>query len=280
MTDTPIEFNPPGFFNLTDVESAKHIKYQDDLTDIEGVLSAGAQGGGAAGKHRNTPYDLLILKFIAWCRPGQPVNKNNLVLLRAIDPADNFRTGFKSLEIVRFSVLLSTDETRAIIWKQSEQAPQNDQLTRFAEEFSKPLIIKTVRLGDLELDPSRTSLSGKTTWNEEPIDISIAYNESDKNAAGMAIAQSLFADEQSWAAKVDAYAAEKILPWYNDGWRLDEDPELSKDEFIARIKILSIRIEKNGQFWFYYSDGDLFSGHWVEIGGTLEQGLTHADTPG
>jgi len=211
---------------------------------------------------------------------GQSTVKKKVLLLRAVEVGSEFSPQYSNLSIHRFMVLLSVDETRAIIWKNSELSSDIGDLVELSEEYSKPVVISTEKFGDMTLNREYDWVEGKILWVGYLVSLNIAVPKNESMLRGLQIAETLFDEQSSWSKKVNDYAAVKLLPSYNDGWKVDDGPDMTPEQFISKIKLTSIAISDKGKFTFWHDDGGIFAGHYVEVSGTLETGMNHADTPG
>src|ERR1700722_6846217 len=80
--------------------------------------------------------------------------------------------------------------------------------------------------------------------------------------------------------RVKDYAALRLLALRNDAWSDEGEPPLESDEFKDRMRLESITVHPDGDFEYWYNDGDLFWGHAIHVSGSLAAGPTGADTPG
>src|ERR1700677_2889260 len=121
-------FKPPIGKDLVKVERAE-VEYGDDFVEIEGVIVPGADSwpGFIMEKGQfvaRADYDVLCLVMGAWRFFGKPLIERKLTLLLPIpvipegEPrgVDLF-IDYPIYSIRRFRVLLSTDQTRAVIEK-------------------------------------------------------------------------------------------------------------------------------------------------------------------
>ncbi len=61
------------------------------------------------------------------------------------------------------------------------------------------------------------------------------------------------------------FAAEQLLEAKNDNWREEDEPELTKDDFMSRMSIETISFDEDGEYEIWYADGDLFWGHSITV---------------
>jgi hypothetical protein len=93
-------------------------------------------------------------------------------------------------------------------------------------------------------------------------------------ASAVAVAESLFNDQDARNRRARDYAADRLLELKNDSWLDEDEVEISRAEFISRMQIASISINQNGDFHLWYEDGGLFFGHLILVSGNLERGLS------
>ena len=60
----------------------------------------------------------------------------------------------------------------------------------------------------------------------------------------------------------------------------EDEEELDAEKFEARLELESIEVRPDGEFCFWFEDGDLFWGHSITVEGTLEGGPEQADIQG
>lgn len=61
------------------------------------------------------------------------------------------------------------------------------------------------------------------------------------------------------------FAAAQLLELKNDNWREEDQPEVTKDDFMYRISIEAISFNEDGEYEIWYADGDLFWGHSIMV---------------
>ena len=60
----------------------------------------------------------------------------------------------------------------------------------------------------------------------------------------------------------------------------EDEEELDAEKFESRLELESIEVRPDGEFCFWFEDGDLFWGHSITVEGTLEGGPEQADIQG
>ena len=62
------------------------------------------------------------------------------------------------------------------------------------------------------------------------------------------------------------FAAAKLLSLYNDTWRDDDHGVLDAASFAERLTSPSLTVYEEGRTLVYFEDGDMFGGHYIEVG--------------
>jgi hypothetical protein len=74
---------------------------------------------------------------------------------------------------------------------------------------------------------------------------------------------------ESILARIDeakGFAARELLNTYNESWLDDDHGELSAEGFAKLLEFDRLKIMDEPDYaTIYFSDGDMFGGHWVEV---------------
>jgi hypothetical protein len=66
--------------------------------------------------------------------------------------------------------------------------------------------------------------------------------------------------------EIRRFAASKLLSLYNDTWRDDDHGFLDAAGFAKRLTSPSLTVYEEGRTLVCFEDGDMFGGHYIEIG--------------
>jgi hypothetical protein len=135
-------------------------------------------------------------------------------------------------------------------------------------------------LGVFVLDRSVNWFEGTPLWNGRRISLDLKVGEHADVKTSLQVARELWKLEKTWNAKVLDYAASKLLKLKNDSWLSDGEASLSAGEFKKKMTLESITVSPNGDFEFWFNDGDLFWGHSIMVSGSLKDGFKDAGIHG
>ncbi|HEX4144629.1 MAG TPA: DUF2262 domain-containing protein [Pirellulales bacterium] len=96
----------------------------------------------------------------------------------------------------------------------------------------------------------------------------------------LASAHELWKHRRAWRTRISRAVLDELLPLKNDGWLIDDEEPLTAKEFLERIAISGIHVEPNGNFEFWFHDGDLFLDHAIVASGSLRNGISDVSIQG
>lgn len=139
------------------------------------------------------------------------------------------------------------------------------------DEVKKEAMPKTVTIKNF----------GKFTYKEKDkayklVKENIEYYFSAENKEELKKVKDIFSNIEiiDFIEKAKDYTANKLLKLKNDLWLEEDEKEVTKKEFKARIKFTSLYVFSESAN-FYFDDGDLFWGHTIEV--TVNQNLEFTD---
>lgn len=248
---------------------------------ITGVVDA---SGAGAGKSPDEELWTVVFTLAAWRVDGGAVQRAPLRVRKAVREEEraalygvihpNALIALDAQLIGKDAAAIETAVLGVVL-----EPPNDPELRAVLAELQKPVTIDDAVLGTLTLDRRLDWFVGRATWLGEPVTVNVEAVGDDLPDA-LATAHALWRDQVGWQARVRDYAVERLLGLKNGTWLEEDESVVSADEFRARMKLESITVDPEGGFTFFHEDGDLFWGHAIEIGGSLEEGPDHADIPG
>lgn len=278
----PFSFKSPSIDRLAGFDSAD-CTYGSEVVEIQGVVSSFQHF-----QPYSDEYEVYYCSFLAWRRIGQPLVHRKLTVLRPLQTDRSWRgiMRFPEHTVHQLQVLLSTDETRAIVADvlmmddlRSEIAV-DEEFLRVINDSQEPRVITTARFGDLLCHPMSDCFMGEVEWNGEMVELSLYFDDDQDLKPLLETAEQLWDEQSVWKQKIDAFAVEGLLSIKNDSWLdVDEQP-LDAEQFKTRMKLQAIWVYSDGGFEFWHEDGDLFWGHSIQVAGSLTEGLTEVGIAG
>ena len=129
------------------------------------------------------------------------------------------------------------------------------------------------------------TLNRRVRWFEAEIDwcgasvqLDFDQGEPEEMAKAQEVARTLLADAENWDRRVREYAAGELTSLAND-WAEGEE-ELTPEDFMARMELSAIQVEPDGEFEFWFEDGEMFYGHSIHVMGNLTDGPDWAQMEG
>tara|TARA_R110001606_G_scaffold74168_24_gene171825 strand:- start:17 stop:451 length:435 start_codon:yes stop_codon:yes gene_type:complete len=128
------------------------------------------------------------------------------------------------------------------------------------------------------------SFEGKAQWNGHGIAIRLSVetdNETKCTLGALAVsAKTLLAQAEQWDAAAKDKIIEKLYVLWKDTCAKDENGNLNRDEFYAKMQLTSIGIYDGEYFEMEYENWDLFQSQWIMVVGTLSDGIEDAGIAG
>lgn len=169
---------------------------------------------------------------------------------------------------------------RYMLIKILEEDVYNDKLQEIKDYLQKPVTIQS-EFGTFILEREYSWFSCEMDWCGNKVSVTL---ESDNDCEetvkeAMSTFQQIAKDKAGFDKKNKEYAADKLLESANE-WLADDDSEDKPDEitremFTEKMEITNICVNSDGSITMYYSDGDMFWGHAIEI--DVEADGTYSD---
>lgn len=171
---------------------------------------------------------------------------------------------------------------RYMLIKILEEDVQNDKLLELKEELSKPVIIDTP-YGKFELDRSMSWFEGEIEHDGLTFTAYLETDEDNGDTADGAREAFIKAldDFENFDKSAKEFAAENLVDLANEWLESNEESEegepepITEEKFIEAIEISEMTVSPDGSMSLFYSDGDMFWGHVIEI--TIDEDGTISD---
>lgn len=138
-------------------------------------------------------------------------------------------------------------------------------------------------LGTLHWDDNLNWYRGEVPLGDKTIDVSLTPDEDGDAAVARARARDIVTRLAHYKELAANYAVDGLLDLANDWNENDEDgddSEVTAEEFTSRMTLESITVEADGGVTFWHNDGDLFSGHSIQVSIDANDECTLTNIPG
>lgn len=250
----PIESHLPTGGKPLDLEVSRLRKtYSVDPIVVDGVVSESPQqtfparvfGGG---------YRIHMFSLAAWKVVGGDVRERELSLSRAIPNDSDFQFRLADYSYHRIRVLLSADETRAIVLEGLDSEGCPPDLALAAESLANPVTVEHVRLGSLTLDRGVRLFSGKAKWNGTEVNLTLPAVGNELHAEATRRAEQIFEAERELAEQVSRFLLESVIAEY-------EGDGLEGVDLRSLLELEGLHFSETGYVEFWYTDGGLWGEH-------------------
>ena len=281
-------FVPPGFDSprglggmVETVTTPEGETFQSPATafaaeavEIVGLVDDAADFVSAHGKAIVDGWCIHRFLLAAWGVRGQAVQSRELDIQRPL-PDKRFRGDITLGTVVRMRVFLDDTGTKGVV---DELIARDQPLGEFAailEERRKPLRVATTEFGPVEYDRRRRWFVGRGQWRGQAVEVTFHATSAETLEPLLSTARALWGEQAQWESRVDTALCNELLESANDYAHDMDDPALSAEQFLARLRLESISFDGRGYFTFWFDDGDVFGGHVVEAWGSLASGIEH-----
>jgi hypothetical protein len=250
--------------------------------DLFGIVSAAGAGGAKGGTGSNWN---LVFHFDGWRQGGGPVDPGKLRVEMVVskDELSSHMARINSYDMLHVKGQVAdhpAGRKQALVQGIVSHDVSDAELEARAQELQEPVVVEDSRLGKFVLDRSLNWFVGRPLWGGKQVRLNLSIDEGDTIERTLVVATQLWDSEVEWNTKVIECVIQDLLPLKNDAWLEEGETELNADHFRMRIQLESITVYPDGAFEFWYDDGDLFLGHSIMVGGSLDGDLDGAGIHG
>ena len=171
-----------------------------------------------------------------------------------------------------------------------ERDIENEVLKETLKECEQKaaIVIEEPDLGKFTLDKNLKEFFSKIEWlnSKKPIEVSLNIGENtrvkalEKIGAYFNTLEKLVVNKKEWDKKLKLYAAKNLVDLANELRKnlkgIFKFIKIWKWYFIAKIELLSLKINADGEFIATFDDKKLFVGHKIIINGNVNGGLLNS----
>ena len=249
--------------------------YDEKEMEILAVTDASGLGGGKGPKETFWTASIGIL---AWRenKEGSYINREKTFLRFQADDEflDEMRNKIKKNSVVK--LVVRRNENSFMLCHPLEYDKKDDELEEILAEELKPVVYIDDTFGKFNLDKSIDIFEKEINWCGENIRISFDNDEENEIESVLKTGHVLYKYQEKWMERICEFAAEELLELKNDCWLEDDEEEVTKEKFIEALELCDIVFESEGEFTFWFCDGDLFWGHSIIVEGNIDGTLNSA----
>lgn len=267
-------------------------KAEDSLPqelEIQAVVGANGFGAGKLGKDKLWS---ATIELTAWREEGGKIHREEILLSTPADDRllEHLRNTVKEDSVIRCCVRLSRNG-RYLLMTGPASAGDDPELKAILKEQMRKVTMEVKGLGTFVLERTVDWFETKKDWLGTEINLSFDQDEEEAMESAIETARALMGDQKGWDRRIREYAADELLQLAND-WAvstMDEEasedseeagPLVSRDQFMERMELEAIQAQEDGEFEFWFFDGDLFFGHSIHVTGNVEDGPDWAGIEG
>jgi hypothetical protein len=179
-------------------------------------------------------------------------------------------------------VNIQGDPTGPAAWLEEfiDHGASDEQLQNFMADLQNPITLEHKTFGTFTFERNFGWYTARTKFQRTKVVLQLSAQEQSDAEAAAKVAQELFKNAAAWKKRILNYATDQLLSVKNDDWLDDDETPLTARQFKAALVLESVNASPDGNFTFWYSDGELFGGHGIEISGSLTDGPNDASIQG
>ncbi|MBW4438951.1 MAG: DUF2262 domain-containing protein [Pleurocapsa minor GSE-CHR-MK-17-07R] len=225
----------------------------------------------------------LKFKFYAWRGPDGVLRRDSLLVHGDMieEALQQHMNQIRSYNIIAVSVVLQEDGSAVFLELIGDRSNADDELQQVAADMLKPRTYEHPQLGVFTFNRDSYCWENSLDWAGSAVTFSLNGDETPvPDTELLQTAMTLFDQQAVWSQRVSEYAVQELLQLKNNVWLDEDEAPLTPQDFVARMKLVTISIDGGDSLGFWHDDGDLFWGHTILISGSLHDGPTDAEIAG
>ncbi len=260
--------------HLRRTQARRALAGRQPIVEVTGIV--GSRGVGRV-RARGEPWEEVIHVPI-WRVGDGPIEPGALRLTQMMAENDwphgsLEKTPHYTVFAIAARILRDADEPLGLVAGRARIVEPDRLLAEALEHLRTPKTFDDPLLGRFT-EESGLWWRGRAKWLGTECDIML------DDPDNLATAHALWADQAGWTERARARAVTKLLRLKNKHWLAADEAPVSPAAFRSRLEITCVSVGAAGAFELSFDDGGLFSGHEIEVKGTLRRGLTAAEIAG
>jgi hypothetical protein len=253
------------------------------IRDVIGIVDASGAGGSNS---KGQTFWTLKFDFKKWRFSGGEVQEKSLALSKEVtkDELGVFRSQVKPYDILRVRAHVSEkssgDSIDALLIELAGKDHSDLELRQLAQQLQNPVTFQDSQFGIFQLDRRVNWYEADVSWNSKPARLTLRVDKDLDPEPALKTARLLWNSQSDWDRKIYDCAIQKLLKIKNDSWLQSGDEKVTSQNFKDKMALEAVIVAADGEFEFWFEDGDLFWGHSIRVDGSISEGPTNAGIEG
>lgn len=257
-------------------------RFTDEVIEISAVTGASGIGAGRGGGDKLWNASIPLIAWKNMLSSETRIEEIRLEWQVNDEEWEQTRDILAKNNIVR--LLVRRADHSMMLVKVLENSYKDYELETILQDSLKPVFYMDDLLGKFELDKSVKTFEKQVSWAGEEGHLYFDWNEDESEMkAALETAYALFSNQKEWNMKIRRYAAEELTELAND-WLQDNEEaeveEITEEMFMKLMELDSISVYADGDFNFFFYDGEMFWGHSIIVSGNINGEFTSAEIAG
>ncbi len=222
----------------------------------------------------------MTFSFIAYIKNNGEVQEKEAVVHKIIPSLEYNVEDLEPLSIVKLTGIEEDLEFQKRIHLESiiKTDVSNDLLNEVLKKRTTEISIEIFDIGVFIKDRISNNFESQVSWNGK--NISLSFSEDVDQEEFRKNAKDLLDNSKEWSSKFSNKISEILLPIKNETWREEDEDIISEDEIVRRIQLTSITFYSSEEFEAWFSDDNIFYGHFVNVDGNINGTLQNPSLSG
>lgn len=245
------------------------------------LVTGVVEPSGPSGENTGAAGWALCFSLETWHRDDQAIVSTPLRLRCGVEQSE-FASWFarvRPCEIVSARVRFE-DAHSAQLVEILEPQGASEALARRSADLLAPKTFVAEGFGEFTLDRRLDWYEGDAAWCGRTVRLTLKASDDAGLDSAIRAAAKLWDAQGAWSARLEDCAIAHLLDLKNESWLDDDGEPIEASQFRRCLTLESVMVEPNGNFEFWYDDGELFYGHAIRVAGNLLEGATDASIQG
>lgn len=182
------------------------------------------------------------------------------------DSHSNIKFNFDDLGIYHVRVRKSREHDNQYMLLDVINKAADERLEAVKKQYMEPVVIRN-ELGEFKLDRRFNCFEGNIDYFGEKCPVNMMVEEGETTVdLQLNKLKEIVSDLKNWDNQVREYAVQELLELANE-WQCDEEdePEITREEFIQRIGVPEILIHLDGMVEIRFETNHMFTDHCIVV---------------